>query len=139
MKMDEINHARRAAFNEYIANESTELTALVRQALASAVEVLAADEAYEPYPVLIQTDESASNYNPICFSPKQKQVESRVERVMIEKAVAEGLACPITLISLTEATAACVAPCYHVFDNEAIQTWLITKNTCPECRRVCSF
>jgi hypothetical protein len=137
VKMEETNLARHAAFNEYIANESTELTALVRQALANAIEVLGE----EPEPIGL-LDSSDSVYNPalsFLSVPKEKQVQNRVERVMIEKAIEENLSCSITLTPLTQETAACVAPCYHVFDKEAIQIWLTTKNTCPECRRVCSL
>lgn len=67
------------------------------------------------------------------------KVQKRVADLMIADAVSKGETCSITLNPLTQETATCVAPCYHIFEKEAIQTWLATKHTCPECREPCSL
>jgi hypothetical protein len=156
-KMEEINLARRAAYNNYWTNEDASLVELVRQALVTAVEEVGQepDSNYDEQVVLstlahrtslLVIDLSGNSYNSYdpsllahpTLKPKSA-VQTRVATVMIEKAVADNLACPITLNPLTAESAACVAPCYHVFDKEAIRTWLQTNNTCPECRTVCSL
>ena len=57
-----------------------------------------------------------------------------VSRILLERAIAEGAECPITGERLT--MAATVTSCGHIFDKEAIHTWLATNKTCPECRAV---
>jgi hypothetical protein len=151
-KMEEINLARRAAYNNYWTNEDASLVELVRQALVTAVEQVSqepdsTDTNYDEQVAFGLSSISRSTYDPSLLAhcnilptlkPKST-VQKRVASVMIEKAIADNLSCPITLNPLTAESAVCVAPCYHVFDKEAIQTWLQTKNTCPECRCECSL
>ena len=42
--------------------------------------------------------------------------------------------CPITCATISTAG---VTSCGHVFEREAILSWLSTRNTCPICRRQC--
>jgi hypothetical protein len=72
------------------------------------------------------------------LNPKPKP-QKRIADVMIADAVSKGVCCPITMNPLTLESATCVAPCYHIFEKEAITTWLTTKITCPECREICSI
>jgi hypothetical protein len=67
------------------------------------------------------------------------KVQKRIADLVIKDAIQQELSCPITMTPFTPETARCVAPCYHIFDKEAITTWLETKNTCPECREQCSL
>jgi hypothetical protein len=67
--------------------------------------------------------------------PVQKpQLPPHVTRILLERAVAEGAECPITGDPLTMTST--VTSCGHIFDKEAIHTWLATNNNCPECRTV---
>lgn len=71
---------------------------------------------------------------------KQKnQTQVRISKLMIADALASNAICPITTNPLTLTNAVCVAPCYHIFEREAISKWLETKDTCPECRQTCSL
>ena len=80
---------------------------------------------------------------PHCYFPKAtpsiSPPQKRVCNIVIADAVAKGLACPITMNPLTPETAACIAPCYHVFEKEAIKTWLVDHPSCPECRTPCAL
>jgi hypothetical protein len=58
-----------------------------------------------------------------------------VAALVIDKAISEGTQCPITMETLTAETAA-VTSCGHVFQAEALRTWLTARGTCPECRQV---
>jgi hypothetical protein len=69
----------------------------------------------------------------------QTKVQKRIADLVIQDAIKQELSCPITINPFTLETAACVAPCYHVFDKDAITRWLETKNTCPECREQCNL
>jgi hypothetical protein len=58
---------------------------------------------------------------------------THVAALLIADAVATGATCPITLNPITTDTAA-TTPCGHVFDSEALTTWIDTGHmTCPEC------
>ncbi len=69
----------------------------------------------------------------------QTKVQKRIADLVIQDAIKQELTCPITINPLTLEIATCVAPCYHVFDKDAITKWLETNNTCPECREQCSL
>jgi hypothetical protein len=70
---------------------------------------------------------------------KQTKVQKRIADLVVKDAIQQELSCPITMNPLTVQSATCVAPCYHIFDKDAIATWLKTHNTCPECREQCSL
>jgi len=59
-----------------------------------------------------------------------------VVNLLIEKAIAEEVACPITS-DLIQSTAA-VTSCGHIFNRTALMTWLATNRTCPTCRAICT-
>jgi hypothetical protein len=67
------------------------------------------------------------------------KVQKRIADLVIKDAIQQKLSCSITMTPFTPETATCVAPCYHIFDKDAITTWLETKDTCPECRERCSL
>lgn len=57
-----------------------------------------------------------------------------VTALIVADAVAKADTCPITLSPITVANAA-VTSCFHVFDGEAIATWLSEHKTCPVCKQ----
>lgn len=59
-----------------------------------------------------------------------------VVNLLLEKAIAEEVTCPITS-ELIQSTAA-VTSCGHIFNRTALMTWLATNRTCPTCRAVCT-
>ena len=60
-----------------------------------------------------------------------------VAEAILERAVRNKETCPISLEELSLETGACVAPCYHAFQKEAIQEWMREHTTCPQCRQAC--
>jgi SUMO ligase MMS21 Smc5/6 complex component len=64
-------------------------------------------------------------------------LQKRVADIMIAHAIQSKETCPITMEPIDSASA-CVSPCYHSFQAEAIRTWLSTNSTCPVCREACT-
>ena len=64
-------------------------------------------------------------------------VQKRVADIMIAHAIQSKESCPITMERI-DLSSACVSPCYHCFQAEAIRTWLSTNSTCPVCREACT-
>lgn len=56
---------------------------------------------------------------------------------MIRDAISQKATCPISMEPITQETAVCVAPCYHVFQRESIAQWLERETSCPTCREPC--
>ena len=52
----------------------------------------------------------------------------------VRSLIQENKACSITTNSFSEIDVVGITPCFHCFDCEALETWLFTHNTCPECR-----
>jgi hypothetical protein len=82
--------------------------------------------------------------NPLTYVTNQKSTpipgpQKRVADLVIADAINRGATCSISMEELTKENAACVAPCYHCFEREAIQSWLRQATTCPECRADCSL
>jgi hypothetical protein len=62
---------------------------------------------------------------------------THVSEAVLERAVRNKETCPISLEEINLETGACVAPCYHAFQKEAIQQWMVEHSTCPQCRQAC--
>ncbi len=62
---------------------------------------------------------------------------THVSEAVLERAVRNKETCPISLEEISLETGACVAPCYHAFQKEAIQQWMVEHSTCPQCRQAC--
>ncbi len=60
-----------------------------------------------------------------------------ISKRMIADAIASKETCPITLNTLTEDSAVCVAPCYHIFEQNGIAQWLTQSPLCPTCKEPC--
>lgn len=71
-------------------------------------------------------------------APRPAEAPRRnIADAMIRDAISQKATCPISMEPITQETAACVAPCYHVFQRESITTWLARETTCPTCREPC--
>lgn len=57
---------------------------------------------------------------------------------VLGSAEADRKICPITMEPIRKKTAA-ITSCGHIFQKEAIQEWLASHDTCPECRQRCSL
>jgi hypothetical protein len=102
-------------------------------------------EAEEFYLLNRQADQSENRLlyalsNIAALIPFEKQKpQERISKLVISDAIVKGDTCPISLTPLTQESAVCVAPCYHVFEKGAIMEWLKTKSICPSCRVNCSL
>lgn len=61
-----------------------------------------------------------------------------VAAIVLATAEASRQACPISMEPIRKTTGA-VTSCGHVFQAAAIQEWLQSNDTCPECRQSCSI
>ena len=69
--------------------------------------------------------------------PLRQVPKPHLAQLVLRDAIAQKKICTITLEPITmEST--CIAPCYHCFDKDAIDAWLSTNTTCPECRESCA-
>jgi hypothetical protein len=73
---------------------------------------------------------------PSAAAPRRKPTKPHLVSLVLTAAINEKRLCPITFEPITE-TATCIAPCYHSFDTDSINTWLESHTTCPECRETC--
>ena len=64
------------------------------------------------------------------------QTKPHLVALVLRDAIAEKKICAISLDPITQ-DSVCIAPCYHCFSKEAIDAWLLTNSTCPECRERC--
>jgi len=70
---------------------------------------------------------------------KPNKPNTYVSNVMLNDAIQKGKICSITHDLISIETSTCVSPCYHCFTKSAIQQWLSTNSTCPECREKCTM
>lgn len=70
-------------------------------------------------------------------APAVEAPRRNIADAMIRDAISQKAQCPISMEPITQDTAACVAPCYHVFCRESIAQWLERETTCPTCREPC--
>ena len=65
-----------------------------------------------------------------------KQIPQRIAWIIAEDSSRKEDNCPITLEPISPLTAA-VTSCYHVFDANAITSWIATHSECPVCKTKC--
>lgn len=80
-----------------------------------------------PAPVLIPVKAKAEPKEPV-------DIPVFVRNILIADAVAKAATCPITMEPITVANAA-VTSCFHLFQKEAITTWLRDHSSCPVCKQ----
>lgn len=61
-----------------------------------------------------------------------------IQAIVLERAESERKTCSISMEPIRKHTST-VTSCGHVFQKEAIQEWLSSHRTCPECRQICSI
>jgi len=95
--------------------------------------------------VLASLSGSGSGSGPSPSPSPSPRIESKpqplpvhIRTIVLERAESDGKTCPITLTPIRTPTAS-VTSCGHIFQTAAIQEWLSTNETCPECRQKCSI
>ena len=83
-----------------------------------------ASQASQPQPQASQASQQQQSQQPL---------PSHVASLVIRNAVSSNAICPITMEPIHPDTAA-VTNCGHVFQRAALQEWLRSNDTCPECR-----
>lgn len=73
---------------------------------------------------------------PKAVTPRIPALPAYVTTLLLEDAIAKKQDCPITMEPITKEFAA-VTSCYHVFDRDAIASWLTSHTTCPVCKQTC--
>jgi hypothetical protein len=78
---------------------------------------------------------------PLAIPTPQRQrrihtIPKRIAQVILEDAVNKGEVCPITMDDISIDTSK-VTSCFHIFDGDAITTWLSRKAECPVCKETC--
>lgn len=58
----------------------------------------------------------------------------RVGHLLIDNAFKGDDSCPITAIPFSELPSITVTSCFHVFESDAIRTWMQDSSQCPVCR-----
>jgi hypothetical protein len=64
---------------------------------------------------------------------EQQPLPHHVATLVLERAVATGTTCPISMEPI-QAIGASVTGCGHVFQTAALRRWMADHHTCPECR-----
>jgi len=75
-------------------------------------------------------------YAPVFSKAIIPTIPAFVTSLLVEDAIKKKQDCPITMEPITKELAR-VTSCYHVFDRDAITTWLIAHTTCPVCKQTC--
>lgn len=70
--------------------------------------------------------------------PKPTPMPRHVADILLDKAIADGTACPITMESITKENGV-VTSCGHLFERTAVTKWVSENGTCPQCRQSCSL
>lgn len=60
-----------------------------------------------------------------------------VATLLVQKARGDGQMCPITMDEFEEGDVG-VTSCFHVFQRDALSTWVSKHGSCPVCKQVCS-
>ena len=82
---------------------------------------------------------SLSGYSPPqSHSAKPPPLPAHIRTIVLERAESENKNCPISMEAIRRTTST-VTSCGHIFQTAAIQEWLSTNETCPECRQICSI
>ncbi len=66
------------------------------------------------------------------------QLPKHVLQALIRAAILDKKSCPISMTEFEEIQEFGITPCYHIFDKEAVERWISTHSTCPECRANCA-
>lgn len=71
------------------------------------------------------------------------QAHPRIPKHVVEAlkrdAVAKGDSCPISMEDFTASSSLAVTSCFHLFQEEALTTWLQSNTSCPLCKDSVTF
>lgn len=67
------------------------------------------------------------------YKPHKSIIDLVLNNFINEKKI-----CPITMEQLNINTIS-ITSCWHVFNKDSIQTWLVNNNTCPTCKQECNI
>ena len=66
------------------------------------------------------------------------QLPKHVLQALIRAAILDKKSCPISMTDFEDIQEFGITPCYHIFEKEAVERWISTHSTCPECRANCA-
>jgi len=72
-------------------------------------------------------------------TPAKDLVPRHLLTAFVKNAIHENKSCPISLTPFSEVEEFGITTCYHLFEKAALQEWLATHSTCPECRTSCKL
>lgn len=92
-------------------------------------------QSYRPPPITIPQRTlllpSLESPPPIApFAPRH------VLEILKQDAISKGDSCPISFTPFAECSSITVTSCFHLFETEALDTWLATKQLCPACKQI---
>jgi hypothetical protein len=67
------------------------------------------------------------------------QIPTRVAEVLKRDAVAKGDSCPISMEDFTASSKVAITSCFHLFQEDALTTWLQSHTACPLCKEAVTF
>jgi hypothetical protein len=59
-----------------------------------------------------------------------------VLEILKQDAISKGDSCPISFTPFAECGSITITSCFHLFETEALQTWLGTNRLCPTCKQL---
>jgi len=64
---------------------------------------------------------------------KNQTLPKRIYELITHDFISKGEECSIAMETVTQETIA-ITSCFHIFTKDAIQRWIQTESTCPQCR-----
>ena len=64
---------------------------------------------------------------------KNQKLPKRIYEIITHDFISKGEECSIAMEPVTHETIA-ITSCFHIFTKDAIQRWIQTESTCPQCR-----
>ena len=58
-----------------------------------------------------------------------------VAELIKKEAIDKNSMCPISMESFSECSSLRLTSCYHLFESDSLQRWLLSKSTCPVCKQ----
>ncbi len=68
-----------------------------------------------------------------------RTIPKRVVDLLVADAVSKQESCPISLEDFTQGMRISVTSCYHLFQEDALKTWMRSKSSCPLCKESIAF
>jgi hypothetical protein len=101
-------------------------------------EIVRPQLSYEHFPLQIRQVQPRPVPSAPPPQPQVRPLPHHVSSILLERAEQEHAVCPISTEPITRATGSATS-CGHLFQTEALRTWLSRHSTCPECRQPCAI